>query len=112
MDNEKEILKQEKESFDAKNQDGENKATTSMILGIISICLLFTRIFSIASFVLAIIGIVKYSGAKKLGCERNIGQAKAGLVLSIISLVLSTLLVPIIFISHFFIWHFHCPFFI
>ncbi len=80
-----------------KKTAGEEKATVSLILGILSIVLsLFGS--NIGGIILAIVGIVFADSAKKKGCDNNKGSATAGLVLSIIGLVISVLFLSFILV--------------
>ncbi len=68
-----------------KKTAGQDKATTSLVMGILGF--LFRGI-PVLGLTLLIIGIVSGSKAKKLGCDNNRGSAQAGFVLSIIGLIL------------------------
>jgi DNA mismatch repair ATPase MutL len=72
------------------------KAVASLVLGIASVVLMFFGWTAIVSIILAIVGIILGVGARKeIGPNEGRGLATAGLVCSIISLVLSA----IVFIS-------------
>jgi hypothetical protein len=77
------------------------KATASLVLGIISLVFFWASIFAVVSVICAIIGIVLGSSARKeLTPEQGQGKATAGLVCSIIGLVLSVIML-VIFIAVF-----------
>lgn len=77
------------------SEPGKGKAITSMVLGIIAVVLCWFGYVAILSLVLAIVGLVLAISAKKdMKASGNFsarGMATAGLVLSIISLVLSAI---------------------
>jgi len=62
----------------------ENKALTSMILGILSLIFIFTGTAAFIGFILGIIGLVLGINANKI--SKN-GKATAGIVMSIIGIV-------------------------
>ena len=64
---------------------GKGAATSSMVLGIISVVLWFFGYSALVSVVLGIIGLVLAGSAKKAGFEGGIRTA--GFVLSLISLI-------------------------
>lgn len=74
---------------------GKGKAVASLVLGIISAVFCWFGYFAIVSIILAIVGIVLSVGAKKAmqaaGDMQSSGMATAGLVLSIVSLSLSSI---------------------
>ena len=65
---------------------GKGKATASLVLGIISVCCAWFGWGAIAGIVCAIVGIVLAVGAGKEGYTA--GMQKAGMILSIIGLIL------------------------
>lgn len=67
----------------------DGKATASMVLGIISLVFIFFNIYAFIGLILAIIGLILGIQAKKANPEN--GQAKAGVVLCIIGIVLTSL---------------------
>jgi hypothetical protein len=73
------------------------KATASLVLGIISLVFWWMSVFAVISVICSIIGIVLGASARNsLRPEQGGGQATAGLVCSIIALVLSLLMLVII----------------
>ncbi len=91
---------------DVNTEECEKSGSTSMILGIISLCLnFFCCGFVVASPILAIISLVYASKAKKASVGGNTygGKGVAGLICSIISLVISVIYV-FVFILYFFIF--------
>ncbi|NLZ69043.1 MAG: DUF4190 domain-containing protein [Spirochaetales bacterium] len=69
-------------------QKSSFNANTSLVLGILSIALCFTRVFSIVGIVLGIIGIVLSHSLRKT--EQ---VAQTGFILSIIGLSLNSVLI-------------------
>jgi len=69
------------------NQEGKGAAIASLVLGIIALVSFWYPIVNIASLILSIVGLVLAISARKKGFVG--GMATAGLVLSIIALVLS-----------------------
>ena len=65
------------------------KGTASLVLGIISIVFIFFNIYAFIGLILAIIGLILGIQAKKI--NPNDGQAKAGVVLCIIGIVLTSI---------------------
>lgn len=76
-------------------EPGRGKAVASLVLGIISVVFFWAGYFSVITAILAIIGLVlAVSGKKDMQASGNYssrGMATAGLVLSIIGLVLSAI---------------------
>lgn len=70
------------------NTNANNQAVASLVLGIVSVVLCWTGWFSIVSLALGIVGIV-LATKSRTGEQRS--MATAGLVLSIIGVVLSGL---------------------
>lgn len=68
------------------NKNNEGKATASLILGIISLVFIFFNIYSFIGLILAIIGLVLGMQVKR--DQPELGNAKAGVVLCIIGIVL------------------------
>ncbi len=75
---------------------GEEYATTSLRFGIVGTCMDVTVFLSIVGLILGIVGIKKASNASRMGVKS--GKQKAGLILSIISLVLSVV-IPFVFLA-------------
>ncbi|MCR5805337.1 MAG: hypothetical protein K6G47_13870 [Clostridia bacterium] len=75
---------------------GEQYATTSLRFGIVGTCMDITVFLSIVGLILGIVGIKKASNASRMGVKT--GKQKAGLILSIISLVLSVV-IPFVFLA-------------
>ena len=75
---------------DANN--GKGKAIASLVLGIIAVVFAWFGYGAIVSIVLGIVGIILGIQAKKSMPEGQTGMATAGLVLSIIGLVLSVIM--------------------
>ncbi len=69
--------------------NSSGKGTASLVLGIISVVFIFTGTFALIGMILAIVGLVLGIQGKKENPED--GKAKAGVVLSIIGLVLCAL---------------------
>ena len=67
----------------------DGKGTASLVLGIISLVFIFFGYFAIVGMILAIISLVIGISAKT--DIPNDGKAKAGVILSIVSLALSAL---------------------
>lgn len=67
------------------DQPGKGAATTSLVLGIISVVLWFFGLTSILSVVLGIVGLICAGNAKKAGFVG--GTRTAGFVLSLIGLI-------------------------
>jgi len=70
------------------NNQSNGKAVASLVLGIISLFFIFFGTYSFIGMILAVIGLVLGSNAKK---EAPSGMATAGFVLSVISLALCAL---------------------
>lgn len=70
------------------NQGSDGKAIASLVLGIISLITVFTGTFAIVGIVLSIVGLILGINSKKTNPS---GMATAGIVLSIIALVLTSL---------------------
>lgn len=66
----------------------DNKAIASLVLGIISLVFIFFNTFAFLGMILAIVGLILGINSKK---ERPSSMATAGIVLSIIGLVLCAL---------------------
>lgn len=73
------------------NSSAKNKAIASLVLGIVSLVLAWFGYAAIVSIVLSIVGIVLAIGARKELPPENAGMATAGMVCSIIGLVLSSI---------------------
>ena len=70
------------------NNQSNGKAVASLVLGIISLIFVFFGTYSFIGMILAVIGLVLGSNAKK---EAPSSMATAGFVLSVISLALCAL---------------------
>lgn len=68
---------------------GDSQATTSLVLGILSLVCVLTVIGSIAGLVLGIVGLVMAHKSNQLGC--NNGKRTAGFVCSVVGVVLNSL---------------------
>ena len=89
---------------DVNTEECEKSGSTSMILGIISLCLnFFCCGFVVASPILAIISLVYASKAKKASAGGNTygGKGVAGLICSIISLMYSAIFICFIILNIF-----------
>lgn len=75
-----------------KNISPKDKATISLVLGIVSLVIAWYRYTSILGIILAIVGILFAVEARKELPPENAGMATAGMVCSIIALVLSSFL--------------------
>ena len=74
------------------NNAAKNKGIASLVLGIVSLVVLWFGYGSLIAMILSIIGIVLGVGARKeLAPDQGRGLAPAGMVCSIIALILSTL---------------------
>jgi len=73
----------------ANNSPGQNKAVASLVLGIVALLLIWFGYSVIVSIILAIVGIVMGINARKELPPGDSGLATAGMVCSIIALVLS-----------------------
>lgn len=71
------------------NQTNNNKATASLVLGIISLVFIFFNVFAFVGMILAIIGLVLGIQVRKE--DPSDGKAKAGVILCIIGLALCAL---------------------
>ncbi len=83
---------------------GQDKATTSLVVGILGF--LFRGV-PILGLTLLIIGIVSGTKAKKLGCDNNRGSAQAGFVLSVLGLILHIIAMVILFLLVVFIINYY-----
>lgn len=75
---------------------GDQYATTSLRFGIVGACFDLTIFLSVVGLILGIVGIKKSSNAVRMGVKS--GKQKVGLILSIISLVLSVV-IPFVFLA-------------
>ena len=75
---------------------GDDYASTSLRFGIVGTCMDLTVFLSVVGLILGIVGIKKAGNASRMGVKT--GKQKAGLILSIISLVLS-IAIPFIFFT-------------
>jgi len=74
------------------NNPAKNKGIASLVLGILSLVVVWFGYGTLIALVLSIIGIVLGVGARKeLAPDQGRGLATAGMICSIIGLVLSTL---------------------
>ena len=74
------------------NNPDKNKGIASLVLGILSLVVVWFGYGTLIALVLSIIGIVLGVGARKeLAPDQGRGLATAGMICSIIGLVLSTL---------------------
>ncbi len=73
----------------ANNTPAQNKAVAALILGILSLLLVWFGYSALVSIVLSIIGIILGVNARKELPPGEAGMATAGLVCSIIALILS-----------------------
>ncbi len=71
--------------MEVNQQPAHGKAVASLVLGIVAIVFWFFGIGSLVSLILAIVGLVLASQAKKEGNDEGI--RKAGFVLSLIALI-------------------------
>lgn len=83
-------------SYNQHGISGNQYASTSLRFGIIGTCLDLTVFLSIVGLILGIVGIKKAGNASRMGVKS--GKQKAGLILSIISLVLA-LVIPFAFMA-------------
>lgn len=78
------------------NHPARGKATAALVLGIISLVFCWMSVLAIISIVCSIIGIVMGNSARKqLTHDQGQGQATAGMICSIIGLVLSVLMIAL-----------------
>ncbi len=74
------------------NNSAKNKGIASLVLGIVSLVVLWFGYGSLIAMILSIIGIILGVGARKgLAPDQGHGLATAGMICSIIALILSTL---------------------
>lgn len=72
------------------NQSGKNKAVAALVLGIAALVVAWFGYGAILAIALAIVGIILAVGARKELPPGQTGMATAGLVCSIVALVLSS----------------------
>ncbi len=82
--------------------DGSGKATASMVLGIIALVFSWTFALAFITIPCGIVGLILSNGARRtLPPDHGRGQATAGMVCSIIGLVIAGLMIAVTFIMFF-----------
>ncbi|SHI23491.1 protein of unknown function [Sporobacter termitidis DSM 10068] len=79
---------------------GSGKATASLVLGIVSLVFAFMSVLSVVSLPCGIIGLILGNGARKeLPPEQGRGQATAGMICSIVGLVIAVIVFAAFLVS-------------
>ena len=78
-------------------EEQKGKSIASLVLGIVSLILIFTGMGTIAGIILAIVGVNLGKSVKRSGYDN--GMAKAGRVLSWIGLILCIIVLVLVLVA-------------